>query len=98
MNANEKQQFLAHWAKVRRRGIALYLLVTALSWGTVSAVLLRFVAVLLEQEITADNFRAAYLSRDFLGFWVWCLLAGLLLGLLFWFFYRRQYRVLSKEC
>jgi hypothetical protein len=96
MNANEKQQFLAHWAKVRRRGIALYLLVTAFSWGTVSAVFLRFVSVLLEHDLTAGGLHAAYRSRDFLEFWGWCLLAGLLAGLLLWCFYRWQYSAMSK--
>ena len=96
MNANEKQQFLAHWAKVRRQGIALYLLTTALSWGTVSAVFLRFVSVLLEHDLTADGLHVAYRSRDFLEFWGWCLLAGLLLGLLLWCFYRWQYSAMSK--
>ena len=97
MNNNEKQQFLAHWARVRRRGIVLYVLVTAVSWGTLSAIFLRFVFVLLEQDLSAATLQAAYRSRDFLDFWGWCLLAGLLLGLLLWFFYRWQYKMMNDE-
>jgi len=98
MNANEKQQFRAHWEKVRRRGIVLYVLAVAVSWGTVFAVFFRFVFVLLEHDLDLGALQAAYISRNFLDFWGCCLLAGLLLGLALWFFYQWQFkRVMSDE-
>lgn len=92
MNTNEKQQFRAHWGNVRRRGIVLYVLPIAVCWGTVFAVFFRFLFVLLEQDLNLNALQAAYRSRDFLEFWGCCLLAGLPIGLLLWFFYQWQFR------
>ncbi|MEQ1746207.1 MAG: hypothetical protein ABMA02_12330 [Saprospiraceae bacterium] len=97
MNPTEKRQFLTHWTKVRQRGIVLYLLGTAIGWGTFSALFLRFVFVLLWHDLSANSLLAAYRSRAFLQFWAWCLLAGLVLGLLLWFFYQWQYKRGMRE-
>ncbi len=97
MNTNEKQQFHAHWEKVRRRGIVLYVLAVAVSWGTVFAVFFRFLYVLLEQDLNLDALQAAFLSRNFLDFWGCCMLAGLLPGLLLWFFYQWQFRRMMND-
>lgn len=98
MNTNEKQQFLAHWAGVRRRGFVWYVLAVAASWGTVFAVFFRFVFVLLEHDLNLKTLLESYRSREFLEFWGWCLLAGLFVGILLWFFYQRQYkRVLQSR-
>ncbi|MBK9337243.1 MAG: hypothetical protein IPM98_11975 [Lewinellaceae bacterium] len=87
----------AERTRARRRGVVLYILAAAISWGTFSALFLRFVWLLLEYDLDAQTLVAAYRSRDFLEFWGWCLLAGLLLGLLLWFFYQWQYRKIGKE-
>lgn len=97
MNETEKRQFLAHWERVRRRGIVLYLLTAALTWGTAFAVFFRFAEVLLMHDLHWSTLRAAYSSRSFLAFWGWCLLGGLGLGLALWLFYRWQYRRLQKK-
>lgn len=98
MNATEKQQFLTHWSGVRRRGMVWYVLTVAASWGTVFAVFFRFVFVLLEHDLRLSTLKNVYCSRDFLEFWGCCLLAGLIVGLLLWFFYQGQFkRVIRKE-
>lgn len=97
MNANEKQQFIAHWSGVRRRGMVWYVLTVAASWGTVFAVFFRFVFVLLEHDLNLKTLLESYRSRDFLQFWGWCLLAGLLVGTLLWFFYQWQYKRLLRK-
>jgi len=92
MNLNEKQQFLAHWSGVRRRGIVWYVLAVAASWGTVFAVFFQFIFVLLEHDLHLETLQTAYGSRDFLKFWGWCLFTGLIVGLLLWFFYQMQFK------
>ena len=83
---------------MRRRGFVWYVLAVAASWGTVFAVFFRFVFVLLEHDLNLKTLLESYRSREFLEFWGWCLLAGLFVGILLWFFYQRQYkRVLQSR-
>lgn len=92
MNETEKKQFLAHWEKVRRKGILWYALPTAVAWGTTGAVVIRFFSTLFDQGISPDILAHAFYSQEFLRFWGVFLAGGLCYGLTMWLYYGWLYR------
>lgn len=97
MNAQERQQFLDHWKAVRAKGIVRYVVITAISWGTFSAVFLRAIMVLLEQGFSPTSLLSAFNSREFLIYWGVFLIGGLAYGVTMWFYFNRRYRKLQPE-
>ncbi|TNE69189.1 MAG: hypothetical protein EP344_00580 [Bacteroidetes bacterium] len=97
MNETEKRQFLDHWAKTRRRGIVLYVLLTSLVWGTFAVVFLRLVMLLLEEGLTLETLVHTYQSRTFLYQWGIFLAGGILYATTLWFFYNWKYRRVKAE-
>jgi len=87
MNTAEKQQFIQHWEKVRRRGAILYVLGIALSWGTISAISVRFLTHFFDQGFDWAALSSVFISREFLRFWAIFLFGGLCYGLTMWFYF-----------
>lgn len=92
MNKTEKQSFVLHWEKVRRRGLVLYVLVTGLSWGTISAFAVRFFMQFFDEGFNWPALRSDFLSMEFRVFWGVFILGGLCYGLTMWFYYGLLYR------
>ncbi len=98
MSSKEKQLFLEHWTQVRRKGMWLYVLTTAVSWGTYFALFMRFFNILIDRGgISLPLIRSAFLSREFLLYWGAFLLGGLAYAVFAWLHYDRRYRKLSAE-
>lgn len=91
MNQQERQQFVAHWEQVRGKGIFLYILPSALTWGTCPAVIIRLIMVILGQGLSLSLLEAEFTSREFLVFWGVFLLGGLCYSLTMWFYYQWLY-------
>ncbi|MCC6459309.1 MAG: hypothetical protein IT260_02490 [Saprospiraceae bacterium] len=92
MNAREKDQFLSHWTLLRRRGMFVYLLSTALSWGTLTAIFLRIFDTLYTHGLTRQSLVKAFLSQGFLSFWGMFVLGGLFFASVLWYYYGWLYR------
>ncbi|MEZ4942659.1 MAG: hypothetical protein R3D58_17425 [Saprospiraceae bacterium] len=95
MNAQEKQQFLEHWKTTRQKGAFRYVLATAISWGTLTAFLVRFFMTVIEQGFSWTALRGAYNSREFLLYWGVFLIGGLFYAVTMWFYFNWQYRKLE---
>ncbi len=97
MNEQEKHQFLALWSATRQKGAWRYVLATALSWGTVSAFLVRLLITLLDQGLHWPAIRAAFWSEEYLRYWGVFLLGGLCYAVTMWFYFGWQYRRLRRQ-
>ena len=97
MNQQERQQFLAHWEKVRRGGVFQYIALTALSWATFSAVVIRLVFILFEQGISLGALAAGFISASFLIFWAVFFAGGCCYAATMWFYYQRLYWKMKRE-
>ena len=97
MNQQERQQFLAHWEKVRRGGVFQYIALTAFSWATFSAVVIRLVFILFEQGLSLEALAAGFISESFLIFWAVFLAGGCCYAATMWFFYQRLYLKLQRK-
>ena len=97
MNVQEQQQFLAHWEQTRRKGAFRYILFTGLSWGTFSAVAIRFLMFLLAQDFSLEGLTGTFKSREFLVYWGVFLLGGLCYSLTMWFYFGWLYRKYRKK-
>ena len=97
MNQDERKQFMQHWEQVRRKGVFRYTLLLALTWGTLSAAVIRLIFVLMEQGFSLPALQGEFYSRDFLRFWGIFLLGGLCYSLTLWFYYQWLYRKYSKQ-
>lgn len=87
MNTAEKQRFVQHWENVQRKGALLYVLGTALSWGTISAFAVRFFMYFFDQGFDWITLSGVFLTREFLLFWGVFLFGGLCYGVTMWFYF-----------
>ncbi len=94
MNVQEKQQFLESWEKTQRRGILVYVLITAISWGTFSAIFIRLFMTVVDQGFSWEVLCGAFYSREFLVTWAVFLFGGLFYALTMWFYFNQRYRKL----
>lgn len=97
MNKQERQQFLAHWKTVRQRGAFSYIALTALSWATISAVVIRLVFMLAEQGLSVEALKASFVSASFLLFGAVFLAGGCCYAATMWYYYERLYRKGLRE-
>lgn len=97
MTAQERQLFLDYWAQARRKGVLRYVVITAISWGTLTAVFLQLILMLLEQGLSVAALKDTFYTREFLVFWGIFLAGGLFYGLTMWFFFNARYRKLQAQ-
>lgn len=97
MNQQERQQFLAHWEKVRQGGVFQYIALTALSWATFSAVVIRLVFILYEQGFSLEALVAGFVSKSFLIYWAIFFSGGCCYAVTMWFYYQRLYLKLQRK-
>ena len=95
MNEQEKQQFLQTWEKNRKRGIILYVIATALSWGTLTVIFFQAFLLIFEGNFNLEALKSAYLSDSFIRDWGIFLIGGLCYALTIWFFFNWRYRKLK---
>lgn len=97
MSPKEVELFLEHWKQVRRKGVLLYILPTALSWGTFMVVFLRLFMALIDQGISLSSLRNAFWNEEFLVYWGVFLIGGLAYAITLWFYYNWRFRKLSAR-
>lgn len=96
MNAKEQQQFQEYWKTIRRKGPLRYIFLTALSWGTISAVMIRLFMTIFDQGLNGPALVDAFNSREFLLYWAVFLVGGLFYALTMWLYYNWQFRKIQK--